>query len=741
MVLHTVPVTAGHNQGDIPAMSKTIQAGRWTLLAAALAVFAFTACSLGGDIDAWRAKAAGKENDGGTEIHYTVSPDSTTNTTAINFYFSASVSGLSASQISVSGGTGSVTRGTFTGSGTSWTLPITVNTAGTIYVSISKSGVESGTKTLSVHRNVTYTVTPNSTSSTTALNFNFSASVSGLNASEINISNGIPAGSLTKGTPTGSGTSWTLPVTVSTAGTVNVSISKSGIESGAKTVNVYKLSDSSLISYTVSPDSTTNTTALNFTFSAGVSGLTASQISLSDGSGSLTKGMPTGSGTSWTLPVTVNTAGTIYVSISKSGVESGAKTVNVYTSVYSVTLLDNAPYGWQYPYGLEEAYTGTKTNKGDIFTFTYSFKSNVFIDKLQLVLVDCDEPDYVWKTLSGYIPIGENIQPNTQITGSISIIATGTAASASFLANRLVIETTYGTSSQPTLTFTAIDLVKTSSAVTVTGGSLAAKLSWLQANAASNSSYILTASAGESIAPQNLGWSGKNNITVFLQGDNTARTISLSAQGAMFTVGSGLTLILDSNITLQGRSDNTASVLKVQSGGTLVMNTGVKITGNTNAYDNGGGAHIFSGGIFTMNGGEISGNTSAYWGGGLRNSGGTFIMNGGTISGNTADYGGGVDFEGTFTMSGGIISGNTASQSGGGVYQDSGTFRMNGGTIYGSSASSTLRNTAGYGWAALVTDSGTAEYGLYTGDMFIPSGALSTTDNTLRVENGNLYNN
>jgi hypothetical protein len=433
------------------------------------------------------------------------------------------------------------------------------------------------------------------------------------------------------------------------------------------------------------------------------------------------------------------------------------------------------------------------------------------------------------------VPVSENIQPNTEITGSISITATGTATSASFLANRLVIETAAGTSSQPTLTFTSISLVKTTSAVTASGSTLSAQLNWLKNNATSNHSYILTANASETIAPQNLSWSDKNNIMVFLQGDYTDRTISLSAQGAMFTVGSGLTLILDNNITLKGRSDNNSPLLHVN--GNLIINNGATITENANrnpygGYAYGGGVSVDSGGYCTMNGGEISNTTNYGWGGGMYINGSffmnggkitnntviapgsgysaegpgmmlhggsavfimnggeisyntlndpvyggtsgivhaayasitmnggsihnntgcggvslntdcTFVMNDGSIANNTNSRGGGIYIQSScsFIMKGGSISGNAATY-GGGIFLLSGTFRISGGIIYGSSASSTLKNTAGSSGAALYKySSATAEYGVYSGETFYPSGVLNTSEDTIRVQNGNLYNN
>jgi uncharacterized repeat protein (TIGR02543 family) len=215
----------------------------------------------------------------------------------------------------------------------------------------------------------------------------------------------------------------------------------------------------------------------------------------------------------------------------------------------------------------------------------------------------------------------------------------------------------------------------------VPGSTLAAKLSWLQTNAMSNVDYVVDVTADESISPTTLSYSGRTNIGITLRGTGAIRTVSLSSVGSLFTVGNGVTLVLDNNITLQGRSANNASLVKVNSGGRLVMNTGSTVTGNSSS-DNGGGVHVNSG-TFTMNGGEISGNTysnpSGYFaGGGVYVDDGTFTMSGGKISGNTSSNGGGVSVaHKTFTMSGGEISGNTA-YNGGGVYVFMGTFTMSG---------------------------------------------------------------
>ncbi|GHT97869.1 hypothetical protein FACS1894142_3360 [Spirochaetia bacterium] len=251
------------------------------------------------------------------------------------------------------------------------------------------------------------------------------------------------------------------------------------------------------------------------------------------------------------------------------------------------------------------------------------------------------------------------------------------------------------------VTFTA--QWKTSGPVRVPATTLAGALLWLGANVADQTEYIIELTGNESIDPQTLYFPGKA-VTITLRGGSTERTVDLYSVGSLFTVRSGVTLVLDSNITLRGISgitDNTTSLVSV-SGGTLVMNDGSKITGNSNRSSStsspsyGGGVYV-SNGVFTMTGGTISYNEvycpySAY-GGGVDVGNGTFTMSSGTISYNEASgqssSGGGVDVDnGTFTMSGGTISNNRvhAIQSyGGGV---SGTFTMTGGTISGNTASS-----------------------------------------------------
>ena len=294
--------------------------------------------------------------------------------------------------------------------------------------------------------------------------------------------------------------------------------------------------------------------------------------------------------------------------------------------------------------------------------------------------------------------------------------------------------------------------------VTVPGSGLTAKLNWLQTNALSNSDYLIEVAAAESIGPATLSYSNRTNIGITLRGTGAARTVSLSSNGVMFTVAGGVTLVLDNNITLQGRSGNNNSLVRVNAGGTLVMNTGSRITGNNNtntassssSSSFGGGVYVNSNGTFTMSGGNVSGNTS-YRGGGVYVDGGTFTMSSGTVSGNSGNsvntasssYGGGVFVSGTFTMSGGTVSGNT-SYAGGGVYVSGGTFTMNGGTVSGNTASgysSGGTSYGAYGGGVAISANGVTSFSKTGGTIYGYSAGDTSNSNVVKNSSGTVQSN
>ena len=147
--------------------------------------------------------------------------------------------------------------------------------------------------------------------------------------------------------------------------------------------------------------------------------------------------------------------------------------------------------------------------------------------------------------------------------------------------------------------------------------SLRDKFDWLNANAETGGNYVLEvvdpASFNRAV---NLTYRNKSDITITLMGMGRIenQTITTNDVGGLFIVGSGVTLILD-NITLQGVSSgvflNSAALVRVQNGGTLIMKDGSIISGHTND-GNGGGVYVGNGGIFLMEGGTIIRNFSCY---------------------------------------------------------------------------------------------------------------------------------
>ena len=152
--------------------------------------------------------------------------------------------------------------------------------------------------------------------------------------------------------------------------------------------------------------------------------------------------------------------------------------------------------------------------------------------------------------------------------------------------------------------------------------------------------------------------------------------------------GSNAKLVIDGNITLQGNNKN-GPVVYVFYGGRLELKGSAKITGNTGynaggVYANAGVTITMSGNAEISGNTTSSTNSSGYGGGGvylgsnanLTMSDNAAIKNN-IISGYDDSLGGGVyiDHDGTFTMNGGEISGNTATTSadatsakGGGVF-------------------------------------------------------------------------
>ena len=186
---------------------------------------------------------------------------------------------------------------------------------------------------------------------------------------------------------------------------------------------------------------------------------------------------------------------------------------------------------------------------------------------------------------------------------------------------------------------------------------------------------------------------------------------TVTANHGGVVVNAGGNLYMEAGSAIQNNRNTAGS----QAGGVTVTGAGAgftmnggEISGNsafspTASIGVVGGVFVQNGAIFTMNGGEIYNNAGRLGGGVTINSAATFatantnfIMNGGEIRNNHSTLGGGVNVErGTFTMTDGAIHNNTASglgnppsitiqanRGGGGVFlQNTGSFYMEGGII------------------------------------------------------------
>ncbi|MCL2410595.1 MAG: hypothetical protein FWC97_03025, partial [Treponema sp.] len=261
---------------------------------------------------------------------------------------------------------------------------------------------------------------------------------------------------------------------------------------------------------------------------------------------------------------------------------------------------------------------------------------------------------------------------------------------------------------------------------------------------------ISTDIGNELLRPQLLAFGGAS-VAITIRGTSSNNTLTLADTGPIFTVGTGVTLILE-DIELVGINNNNNSLV-VLNGGTLEMRSGSVIRGNTS--DNvatGGGVTINANGTFNMSGGTISGNTASSnennaGGGGVRINHGTFNMSAdAVITGNrqlggvnvsNSLGGGGVRVSGptaTFNMLGGTISNNSATRSGGGVRVVAGRFHISGGTVYGTNDAAALRNTAARE-SSLSTEPG---LGQPPANFARGTALVGTTFNTINVGNSGL---
>jgi len=290
--------------------------------------------------------------------------------------------------------------------------------------------------------------------------------------------------------------------------------------------------------------------------------------------------------------------------------------------------------------------------------------------------------------------------------------------------------------------FTVLYGQETSSEIIVQGNTLTRKFEWLLSNAENGKIYVILFNRDETITNSLNFDFDRREFTIIFRGTGAMRSINYtsSSAGPFIQIRSGITLILDSLVSITGITPwafgrEWEALIKIGLGGTLIMNNNTAISGNTS-----GRGITIDGGNFIMNGGIISGNSGDGHGGGvLIRDEGTFTFNNGTISGNNASNGGGgVCVEnGIFTMNNGNISGNTTGMSSSVSVDRDGTFIMTGGSISGNFGDffggvgvlGTFTMTGG-------TISGNYRYGVYLwsgGGIFnlnSPATKISITNNT-----------
>ena len=224
-------------------------------------------------------------------------PASPTKNNPINFTatFSESVSGLTAANFNVTGGS----KGTLNGSGAGpYTMPVTPSGQGTITCQVNAGVAQDAAgnlNTVSNNLSLDYDAIPSCTVSGPAsptkgspINFiiNFSEPVTGLASAGITVTNGA------KGALSGSGAGpYTMPVTPTAQGAVTCKVNAGAAQDG--TGNNNTISNTLSISYdTVAPTCTvtgpaspTKNNPINFTinFSESVSGLSAASINVTNG--------------------------------------------------------------------------------------------------------------------------------------------------------------------------------------------------------------------------------------------------------------------------------------------------------------------------------------------------------------------------------------------------------------------------------------------------------------------------
>ena len=291
---------------------------------------------------------------------------SATTNVAYTYTFSEAVTGLAATDFSVTNGSVS----SITGSGTTYTVnfaPATGVASGNIVMTLKAGAVtdtngnaNSGSTntsqaidtlapTVSVADNVSGTASSATTS--IAYTYTFSETVTGLAANDFSVTNG------TISSVSGSGTTWTVNVTPAAdvaSGTIGLTLNAAAVTDAVGNANAQSSSSLQAID-TKAPtvelvtdnvsgtaNSATTNVAYTYTFSEAVTGLAVNDFSITNG----TVSSVSGSGTSWTVNVTptANTAsGTIGLTLNAAAVTDAVGNANAQSSSSLQAIDTQAP--------------------------------------------------------------------------------------------------------------------------------------------------------------------------------------------------------------------------------------------------------------------------------------------------------------------------------------------------------------------------------------------------------------
>ncbi|MCL2067565.1 MAG: hypothetical protein FWG99_08885 [Treponema sp.] len=530
-------------------------------------------------------------------ITYTVTGNSSSSaatTTSLLFTFSTNPGTLNVSDITLGGNAALGANPTLVASGGfNRTLsPIIVSATGTATVSISKEGIEAGTKNVPVYKEGESSGgTPQEALiAKWYINQELADNPMGLPANYEFKSDGsyIVGGLPTQGLLTYTATDTTITTRVSgiAQGEISYVINGTALTlfddrglasfgSGLAPDTYYKKGDGggiSDITYTVTGDSNSTastTTSLTFTFSTDPGALTASDINVS---GSASKGSATltGTGTTRTLsPITVSANGSASVSISRTGITSDSKNVDVYLEEVSDPI------------------TYTVTANGDATTTTTSLTFTFSEDPGDITASSIN--------VSGPASKGSATLTGTGTTRTLSPITVSRSGWATVSINRTGIET----GNKGMLVYTGIDITYTvtangdattaTTALTFTFSQepspyLTASDIFLSMNASKGSATLTGTGTTRTLSPITVTTTG--NLTVFINSTYTLNidpseksvyvyqgpqdiTYSVTANGNATTTTTALTfsfsadpgVLTESNISLSGNASMGSATL------------------------------------------------------------------------------------------------------------------------------------------------------------------------------------